>query len=322
MNQRIGSRLLKILAAADGGALAGALRASLGERRVAVCFHRVAERRREGELQPKLTMPPAEIDRLIRFLLEAVPGAPRALTVSFDDGYRDSADYVLSRAPLFPKVEWLFFVCPEKTERQAGFRWDLAETRRRAAPGLDVDAILFAPVEVATENQREELRRLPAQPDFQMADLAMCREIQRLPNVALGNHTNVHHRPALMSADQFRAECEASTRDFARLFGPLAHFAFPFGVPGHDFTSEHVAALHGCGRFLLWSTEPRPFEAGERAARSVLPRFAVDGTRTWKETAAQILLHALRTRVRNPLRRSPRAAGAFAAGILEGSASR
>ncbi|GAC1345386.1 MAG: hypothetical protein NVSMB23_21460 [Myxococcales bacterium] len=308
---------MKIIAGADERSLAGALRASLGGRRVALCFHRVAAQRRQGELRPKLTMPPAEIDRLIAFIAEAVAREPRALTVSFDDGYRDSAEYVLSRAPRLPGVEWLFFLCPEKTERRAGFRWDLAETRRQAAPDLDVDEVLFAPVDLAAENQRAELLRLPAEPGFEMADLALCRELQRLPNVALGNHSNVHHRPALMTDAQFRAECEASTRDFARLFGPPAHFAFPFGVPGHDFTAAHVAALRSAGTFLLWSTEPRPHRASERAAGAVLPRFAVDGTRTWKETAGQILVHALRTRLSNPFRRTRRggAEGSFAAGL-------
>ena len=37
-----------------------------------------------------------------------------------------AADYVLSRAPLFPGIEWLYFVCPEKTEHRTGFDWDAA----------------------------------------------------------------------------------------------------------------------------------------------------------------------------------------------------
>src|SRR5205085_7432298 len=124
-----------------------------------------------------------------RFLLEA----RGELIVSFDDGYRDAAGYVLSRAPLFPQVEWIYFICPEKTERGAGFEWD-------AAPDL-------APIE-------------------------QCREIQRLPNCALGNHTNSHQRPVLQ--EDFAAEIEQSRRDFERLFGPQLHFAVPYGVPGVD----------------------------------------------------------------------------------------
>jgi hypothetical protein len=305
MKRLLGSQLIRAFCAADDRSLARLVRASLGERQVALCFHRVAERRRDGELIPKLTMPPAEIDRLIRFLLEAVGRSDGWLTVSFDDGYLDSAEYILSRAPRFPEVEWLFFVCPEKTERQVGFRWDLAETRRRSNPGLDEDRIIFGPVDLSSENLRSELVQLAGEPGFRLADVELCRRIQRLPNAALGNHSNVHQRPALLAFEQYRAEYQASTRDFHRLFGPPAHFAFPFGVPEHDFFAEHVDAVRRLGRFLIWSTEPRPFHARERSQGAVLPRFAVDGTRTWNELAAHIAIHAFRTRFRGQAGRYP-----------------
>jgi hypothetical protein len=83
-------------------------------------------------------------------------------------------------------------------------------------------------------------------------------------------------------------------RDFERLFGRQRHFAIPFGVPRVDFTAQHVEDLRALGDFRIWSTEPRPFRTDERAA---LPRFAVDGTRSWKETAVHIALHALRSRI-------------------------
>jgi peptidoglycan/xylan/chitin deacetylase (PgdA/CDA1 family) len=294
MKALIGTQLLRVLSRAEGRSLTSGLRHALGSRSLALCFHRVAAERRASELQPKLTMPAAEIDALISAVLEACTGR---LTVSFDDGYRDSADYILSRAARYPQVEWIFFVCPQKTEQRAGFRWDLAETRRRLFPGLDPEGLLSAPVDLAGENQRDELRGLLGLDGFALAELELCRTIQRLPNAALGNHTNVHHRLALLTAEQARAELVQSTRDFERLFGPQRHFAFPYGVPGVDFSPEHAAALRAMGPMEFWSTEPRPFSSDERVAGAVLPRFAVDGTRSWKETAAQIAVHALRSRV-------------------------
>ncbi len=289
MRHALGSGLLKASSLLEDGALAKLLRSSVGARRVALCFHRVAEERRAGELQPKLTMAPEEIDRLISFVHAAVG----PLTVSFDDGYLDSAQYVLSRADRFPQVEWLYFVCPQKTERQSGFRWDLAER----TPGQDAQTILAAPVDVAAENLRADLRALCGDAAFRLAGVELCRRIQRLPNAALGNHTNVHHRPSELTCAQAVAEFAGSTLDFERLFGPTQHFAFPFGVPGADFTPRDLAILRQLGTFILWSTEPRPFDARERRPGAVLPRFAVDGTRTWKETALQIAVHALRTRL-------------------------
>src|SRR5438105_9337515 len=103
--------LLRTLASAHPDTLAGLLRRALGGRRVALCFHRVADQRRRGELVPKLTMAAGEIDALIRFLVDAARRDDAWLTVSFDDGYRDGAAYLLDRAPRFPQVEWLYFVC-------------------------------------------------------------------------------------------------------------------------------------------------------------------------------------------------------------------
>jgi len=240
---------LRALAATDDRTLARTLEANLDGRRTALVFHRV------GEARAKLGMPAAEIDRLIALLAEI--GVE--LTVCFDDGYRDAAEYVLSRAPRFERTEWLLFVCPLRSELRRAFPWDGDATA--------------------------------------LADLELIREVQQLPNAALGNHTNLHERATLLSADAWRAEIEQSKRDFERLFGPQRHFAFPFGVPGVDFTSEHVEEVRALDDSVIWSTEPRPFHRLERRPRAVLPRFCIDGRRTWKESAVHIALHALRARV-------------------------
>jgi hypothetical protein len=200
---------------------------------------------------------------------------------------------LLQRAPRWAEVEWLYFVCPQKAELQVGFRWDLAEQTRRGNPAIDVDSIIFAHVDPGAENLRADLRRLTAEPEFALADVRTCERIQRLPNAELGNHSNVHHRPVLLSPRAFRAEAAASARDFARLFGPARHFAFPFGVPGVDFDESHVAAVHKFGTVEIWSTEPRPYRRRERQAGAVLPRFAIDGTRSWRESAAHIAVRSL-----------------------------
>jgi hypothetical protein len=306
MKRLLASRILKMLSARDERTLAAFLRLSLRAQHVALCFHRVASRRREGELLPNLSMAPAEIDRLVEFLQEATQRSDRWLTMCFDDGYRDAAEYILSRAPRFPQVEWIFFICPQKTERQVGFRWDLAEVLRGQGARVDHDDVVFAAVDVPTENARKDLRRLAGDPRFALADAELCRQIQRLPNGALGNHTNVHHRAAQLGLDECRREYERSMQDFRRLFGEPSHFAFPFGVPGVDFDERHVAMLRGMGSFQVWSTEPRSYDTSERAERTVLPRFAVDGTRTWKETVAHIVVRSLRTRVARSFRSRPK----------------
>ena len=108
-------------------ALIALLRASLGDFALSLCLHRMAERGRASDWQPGLNMPSAELDSLIDLLLASRTGDGRWLTVSFDDGYEDSARFIASRSPKYPGVDFMFFVCPEKLETRAGFRWDLAE---------------------------------------------------------------------------------------------------------------------------------------------------------------------------------------------------
>jgi peptidoglycan/xylan/chitin deacetylase (PgdA/CDA1 family) len=296
MKRAVASCLLEALSAADDRIVASLFRTALGNRSIALCFHRVVtEARRSGELDAKLAMPEAEIDRLISFLLNAARRRGRWLTVCFDDGYRDAAEYILSRAPRFSDVEWIFFVCPAKIETQVGFRWDLAETQ--LAHGRE-QSIIHAPGDPETENLRADLRGLASDPRFALASIDLCRRLSALPNVQLGNHTNAHLRATMLGSDAFAAECARSDADFRRLFGGAPrHLAVPFGVPGVDFDARHVEPLRRVGRFEIWSTEPRPFDPGERGPSAVLPRFAVDGSRTWKQCAAHLALHALRARV-------------------------
>jgi peptidoglycan/xylan/chitin deacetylase (PgdA/CDA1 family) len=279
--------------------LKGLLAASLGEWKLALCLHRVCAQRREDELLPEFTIPADTLDALIELLLASRPKGERWLTVSFDDGYEDSAAYVLSRAPRFPQVDWLYFLCPEKAERQVGFRWDLVELRRRRGEPAELDAFMAAPH--VAENEREDLREVARRSEFALASVETCRALDRLRNVELGNHTDTHLRAATVSPELFALEAQASTERFERLFGPQRHFAFPFGTPREDFTDEHVEVLRQQTPSFIWSTARRPYLPGERSPGAVLPRMVVDGRMTLPQMAAWIAVHALRERLPLPI---------------------
>ena len=226
---------------------------------MALCFHRVRQVRPDEALFPEMSCPEAEIDALIDLLLEAGDRDRRWLTIAFDDGYRDAAEYLRARAQRYPEVEWLFFVCPRKVERRAGFVWDLAERSGKGAA----------------------------------ADIGLCRELVGLPNVALGNHTNGHHRASSLTVETLRREYNDSARDFERLFGSQRHFAFPFGTPGRDVSEEAVElAREAAPLAVLWSTEARGFDPVDRRPGAVLPRFAADGTWGFRATALRIARRA------------------------------
>ena len=264
---------------------------------VSLCLHRIAPRPRPTDWQDGLSIPAPELDTLIELLLASRPGPARDwLRVSFDDGYRDAGDYLRTRAPRFPQVQFDFFICPEKSEVRAGFRWDLVEERKKA--GQSAVTVLRAPAEVAAENTRPDLRALAEHPDYELCTMEELRALAALPNVTLGNHTNLHLSSAKFPDGVIKADFEQSTATFTRHFGAPPHFAFPYGTPGHHFERRHVDWLRGLGSFPLWSTEARPYRLDELRPGAVLPRFPVDGLQDAQSLAGWIAVRSLAFRAR------------------------
>ncbi len=256
--------------------------------------------RRATDWQPGLNMPPASLDRLLELLVASRPRrAARWLSVTFDDGYADSAAYIRSRARAFPQVEFTFFVCPAKLESRAGFRWDLAEEAMKAGrPFEEAEALTRAPVDVEGENDRPELRALSPLPAYQLSTVDEARALLEFDNVRLGNHTDLHLSAERTDDAVVWADYQGSTARFERLFGPVQQFAFPYGTPVHHFGARHVEMLRRLGDFELWTTEARPYRLEERRPGAVLPRFPVNGERSAEELAGGIAARALDFRVR------------------------
>ena len=301
MPLRVDDRLASMGSRTPRRVLRGALSAALGDLRAALCLHRVGEPP-AGAFLPQMTMPAGQVDELVELLLGSRPGGDRWLSVTFDDGYADAVEYVASRSGRYPEVEFLVFACPEKAERRAGFRWDLVDRDVRGGRQLEEAWIahMERPRDVLTENSRDELRALAALPEYRLAALEDLRGIARMPNVALGNHTNCHFKASELSPEQFVVEVERSEADFARLFGASGHFAFPYGWPLFD--GGHVAAIEARTRGLVWSTTRRPYRAAERRARALLPRFPVDGRWGARGAAAWIAGRAAAFRARGARR--------------------
>lgn len=292
------------LARRAGAALPGPLlRASLGAALAglgaSLCLHRVGATR-PTDWQPGLCIAPSTLDELLELLLRARPGASAGwLSLTFDDGYADAAEYVRTRAPRYPAVEFFLFVCPRKTERRVGFRWDLVERALTAgAPKSASLARLDEPFSTAAENERPELKALADEPAFALATVEELRALAALPNVRLGNHTNLHASPRRLPDDEAARDYRESRDDFERLFGPQRHFAFPFGTPGYHVEARQAALARALGPCEVWSTEARPYRLEERRPGAVLPRFPVDGTRSAQELAGWIAARALDFRLR------------------------
>jgi peptidoglycan/xylan/chitin deacetylase (PgdA/CDA1 family) len=261
---------------------------------VSLCLHRIAARPRPTDWQQGLSMPAPELDALIDLLREAKPAR---LSITFDDGYREAAAYLASRAPRFPDVDFTFFVCPEKAETGAGFRWDLVEESIKS--GAEVrEALLGAPVDVRAENSRSELIALSRLRDYELCGVDELRTLTKFPNVQLGNHTSLHVSAANSPDEVVKADFERSTAVFTRLFQAPAQFAFPYGTPRHHFGQRHVEWLRALGEFSIWTTEARPYRLEEVRPGGVLPRFPIDGRKNASELAGWIAARSLDFRVR------------------------
>ena len=288
--------LVEVVAALPVGLLLPALGRLLRGRRAALCLHRVYDTRRSGDAVPRMSHTPDQLDEVLSLLLRARPASdPPWLTLTFDDGYAGAADYVDSRAPRYPGVEWLFFVCPEKTEKQVGFRWDLYEWRRhRKIEGPAFDQLMAERLDVEAENSREDLRQAALEPEFRLATVEQVKRLERHPNVSIGNHTNTHFKPTTIGDEAFGRDVDLSNATFERLFGPCRHFAFPFGHPDLEFTEGHVRQARQPGRAVLWSTEAGTYVPGARNPGAVLPRFPVNGRLSPRQIVAWMFLVVLR----------------------------
>jgi peptidoglycan/xylan/chitin deacetylase (PgdA/CDA1 family) len=258
---------------------------SLAGLSLALCLHRLSRTRRD-----ELHTSPEELDRFIERARRARSKEGLAhrpwLTVTFDDGYESACRYIESRAEQFPDVEFVIFVCPEKAERGAGFRWDLRDETR------------WQHCDIATENRRLDLQAIAVKPENRLASIDELRRLRRFSNAHVGNHTNCHFRASELAPEVFAAEMARSSSDFARLFGHEEHFAFPFGGPELDFDTRHVDILRKTGRRVIWSTSRRPYLSAQRHPGAVLPRIPVDGRATATETALAIAVRAMLSRAR------------------------
>ncbi len=293
------SRLISALSKLPPSALAKLFWRIAGERSVALCLHRVHDDvRREGELQPWLSIDVRTLDGLVDVLASTRRGRSGQLSLTFDDGYLDALRYVESRAPRYPDVEFLFFVCAEKTVRRRGFRWDSYELRRESTSWSALQRYLLAPVAAEEDGVAPDLAGLADHPQFALAGVEECKRIAKLPNVQLGNHSDHHLCAASMTLDELRLEVRGSVESFRAVFGAAENFAFPFGTPGLHFGATHARIVAEESRAVLWSTEALPYARGERTRGSVVPRVPVLGTWTLTEILGSMVTSALRSLTR------------------------
>jgi peptidoglycan/xylan/chitin deacetylase (PgdA/CDA1 family) len=226
---------------------------------------------------------------------------PRAVCITFDDGYRSTHDLAL---PVLREFGFPATVFVTTGYVGSGSMWNdriLESLRTLEAEQLDLrDAGLGSyPVGTLTERREtltllterakylapdqrqalvERLDRMAGTPESgPMLTGDMIRSMAR-QGVEIGAHTISHPILAKLSDESARFEIAESKRQLEAIIGkPVRYFAYPNGKPGIDFHDRHMTMAREAGFTAAFST-------AMGAAGSEHDRFALPRSRPWDTT--------------------------------------
>lgn len=220
----------------------------------------------------------------------------RALAITFDDGYADNAKIA---APILRRLGLpaTFFVATgflggenmwndrviEAVRRCREPHLELKElsldilrlgsiAERRAAIDRILQAVKYLPRESRGETVRriEHLCSAPDAPRLMMTPAQVAR--LAADGFDIGGHTVTHPILSRLRLDEARAEIAKGKEALEAIIGRrVTLFAYPNGVPGKDYTAEHVRLVKECGFAAAVSTAWGA--ADRRCDPFQLPRF-------------------------------------------------
>ena len=233
---------------------------------LAICLHRITDSDSDRTKNP-LTITSKTLKELLSSLNRIACGSDVGkLTITFDDGYMESLEFIQKNQSNYPNLSWIYFICPEKSIKNEGFEWD-------------------------PPNKKAEL-----------SSIERCFSAHKKHSIKIGNHTNSHRSISTLSNDEIINEIQLSIKKLKDHNIDHTDFAFPYGYPNVHFTeSQSTLIKNEYSRHSidvsLWSTEPYPYPA--KSNPIIIPRIPILGTEDSTSSLSKILMQSIKLKIRN-----------------------
>lgn len=216
-------------------------------------------------------------EAVARLAVDSLP--PRAVCVTFDDGYADNHDIAL---PILKRtgVHATFFIATGYLNGGRMWNDSITESLRRAsAARIDLTDLGLDAYPLVTESQRvhaarcviSAIKHLPADARQAKTERIIDRAGESLPGnlmmtddqvralhaagMGIGGHTATHPILSRLDIRAARDEIQGGRKYLEALVRePIDLFAYPNGRPNHDYTREHVALVRRLGFAAAVST--------------------------------------------------------------------
>lgn len=176
---------------------------------------------------------------------------PRAVLVTFDDGYRAVLDRAL---PILERhrIPAIVFACLGPITRGTHFWFD--SVCRTAGESAVLEA-RGAPIHTWTSVIRSSDTPAPVSDSHRPLTVGELRRLAASPLVDIGGHTVSHPTLALMSKDEQEREVDGCRGGLQDIVGtPMDAFAYPYGCPTHDYSQATIDVVKHAGFSMAFTT--------------------------------------------------------------------